>query len=121
MKDILIFGIGIIIAAILYTFASFFSITQNKHPTNTNEWVKIIGVAILFAAVEYMFKIPAYMSGKKHLDPSTIHIIWLVLAFIATNLYQIFFMKKEVSMMTWIIGGLVTVQLVYLVYHERSS
>ena len=116
IKDYLIYGIGVILAAILYTFASFYSTVGDKPPNNPRAWLSVIGIGVLFAAVEYMIKIPAYISGHKLMDPAYIHLIWVILAFFGTNLFQLIVMKKPVETKIWIVGFLIIIELAVLKY-----
>ena len=109
VKDYFIYSIGVLIAAVLYTFASFYSTVGDKPPNSPKAWLSVIGIGVLFAAVEYMIKIPAYISGHKLMDPAYIHLIWVVLAFFGTkfNCYM-----KEPRTKIWLVGFLIIIELV---------
>jgi hypothetical protein len=113
--DYIIYVMGVLIAVVLYTFASFYS-TTGKVPHTIKAWLGVIGTGVLFATIEYIFKIPAYVSAHKFLSPAYIHLIWLVLAFFATNIFQIFVTKEVISFEVWAIGILMVFELGILFY-----
>ena len=116
VKDYFIYIIGVLLAVVLYTFASFYSTVGDTPPNTPKAWLSVIGIGVLFATIEYMIKIPAYVSGHKLMDPAYIHLIWVVLAFFGTNLFQIFIMKKSVETKIWIIGFVIIIELALLKY-----
>jgi uncharacterized protein (DUF486 family) len=119
--DYIIYAMGVLIAVVLYTFASFYSTTGKHPPNNIKAWLGVIGTGVLFATIEYIFKIPAYISAHKFLSPAYIHLIWLVLAFFATNIFQIFVTKEEISLEIWIIGALMVIELGFLLYIRKHK
>lgn len=111
-----VFSTLIVIASVLYVLASYINF---KFPQSN--LAIAVAIASGFAVTEYCFKVPAYALVKETLKPAVIHVIWIVVAFFATNLYQRFVLGKKVSKRVWIIGVLMIVGITWLMFEELKE
>ena len=121
IKDYLIYGIGVIISAILYTYASFYSSTTFPEPKNLKSWIVVIAIGVFFAAMEYVVKIPTYIIAHRFIEPSIITLIWFVVTFVFANLFQIFYLKQDVHIAVWIMGAIFFAEILLLVRYLKSK
>ena len=110
------FSVLLCIAAVLYVLASYMNIAHPQ-PNMT----KAVALASSIAALEYLFKVPAYNLVKTEFPPAIIHVIWIVVAFFATNLFQEFYMHKKVKTKVWMGGFIIIAVVADLCYDELRS
>ncbi len=81
-ENVIIFVSLMVIPAVLYGFANFY------HLYFPNETIKkAILVGILFASLEYVFKIPTIRYGRDSgLSNVTIQMVWIILTLIVSYL-----------------------------------
>ena len=86
MKREIYFFLLMIIPAILYGFANFYHLYFPKETL-----FKAILVAILFASVEYIFKIPIIRYGKNSgLSNFYIQMVWIILTLGISYIFGLF-------------------------------
>ena len=94
VESFLIFTALMIIPAICYTFAAFYN---TVHPSSSI--VTAIGIAVMFATVEYIFKVPIISYAKRE-NVSNTHIqaVWIILTLLLAS-YSMSFIggNKEIK------------------------
>jgi len=119
LSRIIIFLILLIFASGFYSFANF-----REHKVNgkiniiSQKFLIILAMAICFASIEYLFKIPGFILIKDVLSPVQIQMVWLFATSISVILFQNIYLKQNIQRHSYISFTLISIILVIEMYYK---
>jgi uncharacterized protein (DUF486 family) len=119
LSRIIIFSILLLFASGFYSFANF---RENKVNSKINiisqKFLIILAMAVGFASIEYLFKIPGFILIKDVLSPVQIQMVWLFGTSISVILFQTFYLKQIIQPHSYISFALISVILIIEMYNK---
>lgn len=119
LSRIIIFSILLLFASGFYSFANF---RENKVNSKINiisqKFLIILAMAVGFASIEYLFKIPGFILIKDVLSPVQIQMVWLFGTSISVILFQTFYLKQIIQPHSYISFALISVILIIEMYSK---
>ena len=116
---IIMFAILILFSSGFYSFANF---KENKVNGKINiisqKFLIILAMAVGFASIEYLFKIPGFILIKDVLSPVQIQMVWLFGTSISVILFQTFYLKQIIQPHSYISFALISVILIIEMYNK---
>lgn len=92
--NIYLFILFYLLSGIFYILASY--LVLHKSLINKPLYI-LIFIAVFFSIFQYSFKIPALQMGSQYLSVTNLQLLWIVLTFVLTILYD-YIVNKQFSM-----------------------
>ena len=119
LSRIIIFSILLLFASGFYSFANF---RENKVNSKINiisqKFLIILAMAVGFASIEYLFKIPGFILIKDVLSPVQIQMVWLFATSISVILFQKLYLKQIIQQHSYISFALIFAILIIEMYSK---
>jgi uncharacterized protein (DUF486 family) len=119
LSRIIIFSILLLFASGFYSFANF---RENKVNSKINiisqKFLIILAMAVGFASIEYLFKIPGFILIKDVLSPVQIQMVWLFATSISVILFQTLYLKQIIQQHSYISFALIFAILIIEMYSK---